>query len=112
MRGSTATKKRPKTPVNPLDGAACLSDNGHTGEPIMTTQNFEFLIDGELKKFTTLRVNATQFVIVEGNHQFYEIGKMYFGAYDKSTGFMIMNAKEIHDCVKNGNFGFMNFKGV
>jgi hypothetical protein len=51
-------------------------------------------------------------VIVEGNHQFYEIGKMYFGAYDKSTGFMIMNAKEIHDCVKNGNFGFMNFKGV
>ena len=78
----------------------------------MTTETFEFLINGELKKFTTLRVNATQFVIVAGEHQFYEIGKMYFGAYDKSTGFIIMNAKEIHDCVKNGNFGFMNFKGV
>ncbi len=61
-------------------------------------------------EYSVLRTSATQFIMVEGIHQFYDKHTMYSVLYDTQTDFVFMNQSEIDNAFKNGTIRSMKFR--
>ena len=59
---------------------------------------------------TKIRVSATQFIVVRGDHQFYNPDEMYDVMYSTQSGFIFMNEIEIHKALADGTYKFMKFR--
>lgn len=75
----------------------------------MLDPNTKFEIDSE--QFTLLRYSATQFILVNGQFDYFTKGVNYQAVMNTRTKFIVMNPDELDQTLKSKEYKIVNFEG-